>query len=468
MDGISIAGRASAGVVAVVLIVIGLVAIVALTLATGYFVAQEFSFVAVDRGRLRAMAEQGDASAERALKVTSRLSFMLSGAQLGITVTALLAGYVAEPYLGEGLAGLLGLAGVPRAMSLSVSVAVALLFATVVQMVLGELAPKNLAIAKPEALARALARSTLIYLAVAGPLIRLFDATSNRLLRLVGIEPIEELPHGATAEDLDRIIESSRDRGALDADTSRLLDHGLDFRTRTAGEVMIPRVDVVTLAGTDPAVRVVELLDTGHTRFPVLGASVDDVLGIVSIAEVRDLDAARRNTTAAADLAVPAVMLPAPLALPRVLERLRSERRQLACVVDEYGGFAGIVTLEDIAEELVGDIRDEDDLTEPSAVRGPDGSWLLPGRWRLDEIADATGVRLPDSDLYDTLSGLVLAALGRVADVGDEVRVTPPDAAKPEGRPVRAGAVTLRVEQVRRRVPHAVRMSIDGDRQGPR
>jgi CBS domain containing-hemolysin-like protein len=231
---------------------------------------------------------------------------------------------------------------------------------------------------------------------------------------------------------------------------------------------MIPRVDVVTLAGTDPAVRVVELLDTGHTRFPVLGASVDDVLGIVSIAEVRDLDAARRNTTTAADLAVPAVMLPAPLALPRVLERLRSERRQLACVVDEYGGFAGIVTLEDIAEELVGDIRDEDDLTEPSAVRGPDGSWLLPGRWRLDEIADATGVRLPDSDLYDTLSGLVLAALGRVADVGDEVRVTPPDAAKPEGRPVRAGAVTLRVEQVRRRVPHAVRMSIDGDRQGPR
>ena len=442
------------------LIVVGLLAIVVLTLATGYFVAQEFSFVAVDRGRLRALAEQGDAAAARALKVTSRLSFVLSGAQLGITVTGLLAGFVAEPYLGEGLAELLGLAGVSRAMSLSISVAVALLFATVVQMVLGELAPKNLAIAKPETLARALARSTLIYLAVAGPLIRLFDATSNRLLRTLGIEPIEELPHGATAEDLDRIIESSRERGLLDPDTSRLLDHGLDFRTRTAGEVMIPRVDVVTVAGTDPAVRVVELLDTGHTRFPVLGASVDDVLGIVSIAEVRDLDPVRRHATPVAELAVAAVMLPTTLALPQVLDRLRVERRQMACVVDEYGGLAGILTLEDIAEELVGDIRDEDDLAEPSAVRDPDGSWLLPGRWRLDEIADATGVRLPDSDLFETLSGLVLAVLGRVAVAGDQVTVSLSNTTGHDGQTERIGQATLRVEQVRRRVPYAVRMIV--------
>jgi CBS domain containing-hemolysin-like protein len=443
-----------------VLIVVGLLAIVVLTLATGYFVAQEFSFVAIDRGRLRALAEQGDAAAARALTVTSRLSFVLSGAQLGITVTGLLAGFVAEPYLGEGLAELLGVAGVSRAMSLSISVAVALLFATVVQMVLGELAPKNLAIAKPETLARALARSTLIYLAVAGPLIRLFDATSNRLLRTLGIEPIEELPHGATAEDLDRIIESSRERGLLDPDTSRLLDHGLDFRTRTAGEVMIPRVDVVTVAGKDPAVRVVELLDTGHTRFPVLGASVDDVLGIVSIAEVRDLDPVRRHATPVAELAVAAVMLPTTLALPQVLDRLRVERRQMACVVDEYGGLAGILTLEDIAEELVGDIRDEDDLAEPSAVRDPDGSWLLPGRWRLDEIADATGVRLPDSDLFETLSGLVLAVLGRVAVAGDQVTVSLSNTTGHDGQTERIGQARLRVEQVRRRVPYAVRMIV--------
>ena len=171
------------------LIFVGLATIIVLTVATGYFVAQEFAYVAVDRGRLRALAEEGDAAAARALKVTSRLSFMLSGAQLGITVTVLLAGYVAEPYLGEGLAALFGVAGLPEAVSLSIALLVALLFATVVQMVLGELAPKNLAIAKPEALARALSRSTLIYLMIFGPLIRLFDATSNRLLRALGIEP---------------------------------------------------------------------------------------------------------------------------------------------------------------------------------------------------------------------------------------------------------------------------------------
>jgi CBS domain containing-hemolysin-like protein len=444
------------------LIAVGLAAIVGLTIATGYFVAQEFSFVAVDRARLRAMAERGDAPAARALKVTTRLSFMLSGSQLGITVTALLAGYVAEPYLGDGLAELLGLAGLSQGLSLSISVTIALLFATAVQMVLGELAPKNLAIARPEALARALARSTLIYLAVAGPVIRLFDATSNRLLRAVGVEPIEELPHGATTEDLDRIIESSREQGLLDPDTSRLLDHGLDFRTRIAGEVMVPRVDVIAVEAGNPAVRVVELLDTGHSRFPVYGASVDDILGIVSIAEVRDLDAPRRRTTSVRELAVPALKLPITLTLPRVLERLRTERRQMACVLDEYGGFAGIVTLEDIAEELVGEIRDEDDLSDPTAYQDADGSWLLPGRWRLDEIADATSVRLPESDLYDTVSGLVLAELGRVPNVGDEVTVTLSDRLDRNGRLVETGRATLRVERLRRRVPQTVRMRVDG------
>jgi CBS domain containing-hemolysin-like protein len=443
-----------------VLIVVGLLAIVVLTVATGYFVAQEFSFVAADRGRLQALADRGDQAADRALRVTSRLSFMLSGAQLGITVTGLLTGYVAEPYLGEGLAELLGVAGVPRATSLTISIAVALLFATAVQMVLGELAPKNLAIARPEPLARALARSTLVYLAVAGPVIRLFDAASNRLLRSVGIEPIEELPQGATTEDLDRIIESAGERGELDPETSRLLDRGLDFRKRTAGEAMVPRVDVVTVLGTDPASRVVELLDTGHTRFPVIGASVDDLLGIVSIVEVRDRDPAQRDATPVRELAVAPVLVPATLTLPRVLDRLRSQRRQMACVVDEYGGFAGIITLEDIAEELVGEIRDEDDLSEATAVRQPDGSWLLPGRWRLDEIAAASGVYLPESDHYETVSGLVLHSLGRVPDVGDEATVTLPTLLDRDGRPRQTGVATLRVEQIHRRVPYTVRLTL--------
>ena len=445
------------------LILVGLALIVVLTVATGYFVAQEFAYVAVDRGRLRALAKGGDAAAGRALKVTARLSFMLSGAQLGITITALLAGYVAEPYLGEGLAALLGLAGLPRAASLSIAVAVALLFATVVQMVLGELAPKNLAIAKPEALARALALSTLVYLALAGPLIRLFDATSNWLLRRVGIEPIEELPHGATAEDLDRIIETSRAEGRLDADTSRLLDHGLHFRARTAGEVMVPRVDVVTVRATDPAVRVVELLDTGHSRFPVIGDAVDDVLGVVTIADVIDLEPDARRTVTAGPLASPAVLVPEASPLPTVLERLRAEHRQLAVVIEEFGGFAGVISLEDIAEELVGEIQDENDAPQPAAERLADGTWLLPGRWRLDEVAEATGVSLPDDNAYDTLSGLVMRHLGRIPQPGDETTIELPPRLDDDGNLVPQGTARLRVESVRRHVPTTVLLTRVGD-----
>ncbi|BCJ76470.1 membrane protein [Catellatospora sp. IY07-71] len=431
------------------LIVTGLALIVALTAATAYFVAQEFAYVAADRGILRKEADGGDPAAQRALEVTGRLSFMLSGAQLGITVTALLAGYVAEPYLGAGLAPLLQAVGLPESASLSVSVLLALLVATVVQMVLGELAPKNLAITRPEALARWLSRSTLIYLTVAGPVIRVFDAAANRLLRTVGIEPIEELPQGATREDLEQIVAEARDAGHLDADTAALLDSGLDFRLLTAGEAMVPRVDVVVMSAADPASRLVELLGTGHSRFPVIGAGLDDVLGVVSIAEVLAVPAHARAVTPVASIAVAPVVVPAAVTLPTVLERLRAEHRQLAIVADEYGGFAGVISLEDVAEELVGPIRDEDDLPEARPHAQPDGSWLVPGRWRIDQIADATGIELPGDDVYDTVSGLILHRLGRVTTRGDVVDV---DTAEPEG------GARLTVLEVHRHVPVSVRV----------
>jgi len=440
------------------LILAGLGLILVLTVATGYFVSQEFAYVAVDRSRLQTLAADGDAAAARALKVTARLSFVLSGAQVGITIPALLAGYFAEPYLGAGLEHLLGGAGVPEAVSRSISVILALLLATIIQMVLGELAPKNLAIAKAEAIALRLARSTLLYLTVAGPLIHLFDSASNRILRRVGIEPVEELPQGATAQELDRIIETSYEQGLLDQDTMRLLDRGLDFRGRTAGEAMVPRVDVVTVHREEPLTRVVELQDTGHSRFPVIGASVDEVIGVVAIGEVVELEPADRATIAVGSLASQPVAVPTTLPLPAVLERLRVARRQLAIVVDEYGGFAGIVSLEDIAEELVGEIRDEDDLPETGLVQGGDGSWEVPARWRLDEVAEATGVQLPDSDDYETVSGLVMARLGRIPDVGDSLVVELPHRIDHDGRPVPAEFVRLTVRTIERRVPGVVEM----------
>ncbi|MBQ1073707.1 HlyC/CorC family transporter [Micromonospora sp. C31] len=440
------------------LIVVGLLLIIVLTAATGYFVAQEFGYVAVDRGRLKQLADDGDKAAARALEVTGRLSFMLSGAQLGITVTALLVGYVAEPFLGAGLAELLGVAGVSTALSLPLSVVLALTIATVVQMVLGELAPKNLAIARPEPLARALSSSTLVYLKVAGPLIKLFDRAAVRLLRRVGIEPIEELPSGATPQDLEQIIAESRQEGHLTAEMSTLLDRGLDFRGLTAGEAMVPRVDVHTVRAHEPLSRVVELLDTGKSRFPVRGTEgVDDLVGVVGIADVLGVPPERRASTPVSAVAGPPLLVPETLPLPTVLDRLRSGHRQLACVVDEYGGFAGVITLEDIAEELVGPIRDEDDPPERAPARQEDGSWVVPARWRIDEVADSTGIALPEAPEYDTLSGLVMRELGRVPEVGDRLEISLPADGEDGGTQPRALVEVLAVD---RHVADSVRLRI--------
>jgi CBS domain containing-hemolysin-like protein len=205
---------------------------------------------------------------------------------------------------------------------------------------------------------------------------------------------------------------------------------------------------------TDPCVRVVELLDTGHSRFPVYGpGGVDDVVGVVAIADLITVPAGQRATMPISRVCHDPLFLPDGLYLREVLDILRQERRQLACVVDEYGGFAGVVTLEDVAEELVGSILDEDDLPEAQARRHSDGSWLVPGRWRVDEVGDATGIRLPDSDLYETVSGLVMHVLGRVPVVGDELTV---------------GEVRLRVTNVARHVPVAVELRAATPGEAPR
>lgn len=429
------------------LIAAGLGLILALTAATGYFVAQEFAYVAADRSRLHHQAAEGDQAARRALRVTERLSFTLSGSQLGITVTVLLIGYLAEPYLGQGLSRLFEDAGLPASASLSVALILALLISTAAQMILGELAPKNLAIARADTIAKRLSRSTLIYRTLTAPLIALFDGAANRLLRLVGINPVQELPEGATVEDLEQIVAAAQAAGHLDPETSRLLERGLDFREHTAAEAMTPRVSVITVAVDEPLTSVVaKLEDTGHSRFPVLGPDgVDDIVGVVSVFDVLAVPPSQRATTTAGAVAVPPLLLPAALPLPAVLDRLRRGHRQLACVVDEYGGLAGIITLEDVAEELVGPISDEVDPAEPVPARQLDGSWLVPAWLRIDEVADATGVELPESEHYDTLSGLVLRALGRMARVGDQVEVD--------------GAL-LRVVAVHRQVPRTVRLMV--------
>ncbi|MFE0550525.1 hemolysin family protein [Streptomyces pilosus] len=427
---------------------LGVLAVFVLTAGTGYFVAQEFAYVSADRLALAREAETGDRKAARALKVLERLSFMLSGAQLGITVTGLVVGFIAEPSVSALLRPVLSGAGIPDAAVSGIAIVLAFVLATVVQMVLGELAPKNLAIAVPERLAKALAGSTLAYLKVVGPLVHVFDSTANKLLRRVGIEPVEELHHGATLEELGHLIGESHEQGALPKDTAALLDHALEFSDRTLNEVMVPRVDAVFVRRDATAAEAVDLIAAhGHSNYPVLGDHPDDIGGVLGVAELMRLPAGRLAATTAGAVARRPLLLPDTLPLPDAVTQMRERDDEFAVVLDEHGGIAGIVTYEDIAEELVGDIADESDTVTEVAVASGDG-WLVDAGRRIDEVAEATGVELPEEDDYDTVAGLIVDRLGRFPAIGDRLTVGLSDGA----------SAVIDVRTLDRHVPERVRI----------
>jgi CBS domain containing-hemolysin-like protein len=432
---------------------LGLLAVLLLTLGTGYFVAQEFAYLAADRVELSRQAAAGDHRAATAIRVMERLSFMLSAAQVGITVTGLVVGYIAEPAVSALIRPLLEVLGVPDAAVPGIAVALGFAVATVLQMVLGELAPKNLALAKAESLAKALAPSTLVYLAVSRPVVELFDNSAAWLLRKVGIEPVEELHHGATLEELGQVIGESAgspEHGTLSGDLSELLTRALSFSERTAAEVMVPRPDVVIAPAAATAADLTELVARhGHSHYPVVGRHIDDVLGVAGVRELMTLPP--NAETPIGSICRPALMVPETMALPALVAQMQGRQEEFACVVDEYGGFAGLVTLEDVAEEVVGDITDENDPVEAGAVR-QEGWWEVDAALRMDEVARSTGLGLPDTDDYETVAGLVVAELGRFAEPGDRVVVR---SGQDDGTGRR---VEIEVLSVARRVPERVRM----------
>lgn len=443
---------------ALLLLLLGFALTAVIIAANGYFVAQEFAYMSVDRSTLRARAEKGDAAAERALRVTRRTSFMLSGAQLGITVTGLLVGFVAEPFIGAALGALLGAAGVPAAAGIAIGTVGALILATVVQMIFGELYPKNLAIANADPLARALARSTLIYLAVFGWLITIFDKASNAVLRLVRVEPVHDVDSSATVSDLERIIDDSRASGDLPVELSLLLDRILDFPDQDVEHAMIPRVRVGAVSTSTTISEVRSLMAQAHTRYPVIGER-DEPVGVVHLVDVLATtpDDPRPVTAIMREPVVVATLMPLTDALPE-LSRTRNE---LACVIDEYGGFAGIVTIEDLAEELVGEITDEHDDAPPAAPDQPtDGVWELAGDVHVDEVERILGRDLPAGD-YETLAGLIIARAGRLPDAGERVSVELPEEGGDflEDVPMRR-SVVMDVLDVDRYIPRRVRLSV--------
>jgi magnesium and cobalt exporter, CNNM family len=438
-------------------IVLGVLVVLLITVLTGYFVAQEFGYMAVDRSRLEAMADGGDVAAQRALAVTRRTSFMLSGAQLGITVTGLLVGYVAEPLIGEAIGVLLGGVSVPSGVGIAIGAVVAIVFSTLVQMLFGELFPKNLAIARPESIARALALSTTWYLRLFGWLIFLFDQSSNLLLRALRMQPVHDVEHSAGPRDLEHIVAVSRDAGELPRDLSALLDRTLDFPTRTAEHAMIPRSRVDGVSADEPAEAVLTKMATGHTRYPVFGEDVDDLLGVVHMLDLLDPDVAGGT---AGTRCRPTVVVPTTMPLPSVLGALRSASEEMALVIDEYGGFAGMLTIEDLAEELVGDIDDEHDADHDDAAPEADG-WLIPGDTPLDEVHRLLDRVLPDGD-FETVAGLAIAEFGGLPGIGEHVAIPlEPEAAdlvadEPQPRDL----LTIEIRAVDKHVPSSVFLAV--------
>ncbi len=438
-------------------IALGAVVVVLITALTGYFVAQEFAYMAVDRSRLKAHAEAGDSAARRALSITHRTSFMLSGAQLGITVTGLLVGYIAEPLIGEGVATILGRASMPTGLGIAIGAAVSLFFCTVVQMLFGELFPKNLAIARPEPLARWLAISTTVYLRLFGWLIWVFDQSSNLLLRAARIEPVHDVEHSATARDLEHIVATSRDAGDMPPELALLLDRILDFPTSTAEHAMIPRTRVDTVGADESVSAVLSRMAAGHTRYPVVGVSTDDILGIIDLRDLLGLE----QSGSAVKHSRPAVTVPASLPLPAVVKQFAAAKAQMALVIDEYGGFAGIITPEDIAEELVGEISDEHDPDAGVEVAPEADGWLMPGRLHLDEAERFLNEQLPAGD-YETLAGLLMANWHRLPDVGDtiEIDLHPGNNDVAMGATARPALLVATVRTIEKRVPASVFVSV--------
>ncbi|HEY0890418.1 MAG TPA: hemolysin family protein [Nocardioides sp.] len=399
-----------------------------LVVLCGIFVAAEFALVTVDRNKVDQAAEAGDSGARGVQQALRRLSTNLSGAQVGITVTNLGIGWLAEPAVSELIQGPLGTMGVPDGAVPAVAVTIGLVLSTLLTMLIGELVPKNFALALPLQTARATQGVLRLFTAVNAVPIRFLNGTANTLVRRLGIEPQEELRSARSSSELASLIQRSADVGTLDAETASLVERSVEFGTRTAGEIMTPRVRTRTLEVGDRAEAVIELTRrTGHSRFPVLDEH-DNVVGTVHVKHAVALPLHERATVRVKHLMAKPVVVPDSLRLDPLLALLRAESFQMAVVLDEYGGHAGIVTLEDVIEEIVGDIADEHDSTSAQARLRRDGSWSLSGLLRPDEVEDLTGVALPEDEDYDTIAGLVMRVLGRIPQRGDIAEVPVPDA----------------------------------------
>ncbi len=397
---------------------------VVLVVICGVFVAAEFAMVTVDRSRVTRAADAGDRRSAGVLSALANLSTQLSGAQLGITITNLAIGFLAEPAIAGILDGPLESLGVPGGAVRGVGATIALALATATTMIYGELVPKNLAVARPLPTARAVQGFARGFSRVTGYPIRLLNGTANGLLRRMGIEPQEELASARSAQELFSLVGRSAEKGTLAPETATLFQRSLAFGGKQAADVLTPRVRMRTVQVDDPVGEVIAMARrTGHSRFPVVGQGLDDVVGLIHVKHAVAVGEEDRETVTVGDVMIDHLVVPSTMELDPLLETLRRGGLQLAVVIDEFGGTDGLVTIEDLIEELVGDVVDEHDRVGAHAQRRKDGTWLLSGLLRVDEVVQTVGVRLPLDDAYQTLGGLIADRLGRLPVTGDIVDV---------------------------------------------
>lgn len=394
---------------------------VLLTAGTAVFVAAEFSLVTLDRPSVEQAVTRGESGAGAVLASLRNLSTQLSGAQVGITLTTLALGFVTTPALTTLLSGPMESLGLTDSVAVSVASVLALTLTTVFSMIFGELVPQFLGFSAPMRTARVVATPVRWFTTAARPLIAVLNGSANTFLRGVGVEPQEELSAARTPAELAALVRTSAAAGTLSAATARLLTASIGFDDQTAADVMTPRSRARGIDRTASAADIVQLArESGHSRFPVLGEDWDDIDGIVHVKQAIAVPHERRADVPASALMTPPILVPETIRLDPLLLQLRAAGFQLAIVVDEYGGTSGVVTLEDVVEEIIGEVSDEHDRLQSTGRRLADGSWVVPGLWRPDEVRSRVGAPMPEDAAYETAGGWLMAALGRLPSVGDE------------------------------------------------
>lgn len=411
--------------------ILGLVAVFFLVFMNGFFVAAEFSLVGARRTRIAQLAEEGHAGAKSAKNAIEHLDNYIAATQLGITLASLALGWIGEPAVAHLLEPIFE-AVLPeeaaKTAGHTISVALAFTFVTMLHIVLGELAPKSIALQRPEATSIVIARPTTWFLKLFRPIIYVMNSVGNAVVRMIGFEPVGGHGQVHSAEELEMLVKSSREAGFLQESEEKLLRRVFDFSDIHAQEVMQPRVEVDALPARIPMAQLLEIIKTEHhSRYPVYSDAIDNVVGILYVKDLLDALIAQPALLTQPDsifdlttITRKPLFMPATVSVDKLLETMQKNQVQIAVIIDEYGGMAGVATMEDILEELVGDVQDEFDTIEASLIHSQEGDIaIIDGLTSLNEISDRFGE--PDDDNYisTTIGGYITERLDRIPTVGD-------------------------------------------------